>query len=266
MQAVVAGLILAAGKGTRMQSPLPKVLHPVGGKSMLQRIVETLHKSGIGEINVLLGGEIEAFKEFLGRNPDVRISIQKNRLGTGDAVAAAGVGFAGVTSPSYAAGELVRGPQIKATHVLICAGDTPLLQASTLKEFWQACVKQQVKLGVLGMRHPKPKGYGRMILDAQQQLTAIIEEKDADAKTRQIDICNTGVIFAETKYLFELLATINCQNVQNEYLLTDCIAAATKRGQPAYAYISDDWQSFQGVNDREQLGQVEELLRSRTAN
>ncbi len=260
MQMTTAGLILAAGKGTRMNSSLPKVLHPIAGKSMLQRIVDTLAQAGVEPVNVLLGGELEAFADFLQHNPSLSVSKQLHRLGTGDAVAAAHVAFVDVPAPAYAAGELLRGQRIRATHLLICAGDTPLLKATTLRAFRESCVAAGARLGVLGMRHPQPFGYGRMILATESHLTAIIEEKDADDATRKINICNTGVIFAELKYLFELLGEINCNNAQKEYLLTDCIAIAAGHGEQVHAFISDDWRSFQGVNDQRQLAAVEQIL------
>lgn len=110
------------------------------------------------------------------------------------------------------------------------------------------------------MVHPEPGGYGRLVLDDQQRLAKIIEEKDADAQIKAIHLVNSGVIFAERRYLFELLKKIKNDNAQKEYYLTDCFALAAKAGQAAFVYQTKNYQSFAGVNQRSQLAAVETWL------
>ncbi len=258
----VAGIVLAAGKGTRMKSAVPKVLHPIAGKPMLGWVLDAMRGSGIGASCLVLSEDLVGFDEFLAKDPDLAVALQINRQGTGDAVAAASYCFAETTPAPYAAGKAHRqrrGKPIDATHVLISAGDTPALDAGSLAGFIDACVDAGAQLGVLGMRVPDPRGYGRMILDGSK-LRAIVEDRDADPSTRRIDVCNTGIIFGEKNLIFELIRELKPNNSQKEYYLTDCVKHAWQRGLPTHAHVSDKWQEFAGINDRAQLAAVEAVL------
>lgn len=255
----VAGIILAAGKGTRMKSSLPKVLHPLAGRPMLTWVVDSMRATGVDSICLVLSEDIQDFDPYLKKNPDLRVAIQKNRQGTGDAVASTAWSFAKVKPAPYAAGRAHQGTPIDCDHVLISAGDTPALHPSSLQAFIDTCRDQKTQLGVLGMRIPDPFGYGRMVLDGTK-LRAIIEEKDADQPTRRIDVVNTGIIFAERELLFDLLADLKPNNSQQEYYLTDCVKLAWQRGITVNAHVTDRWQEFLGINDRSQLANVEAVL------
>ncbi|MES2744230.1 MAG: hypothetical protein V4655_02340, partial [Bdellovibrionota bacterium] len=187
-------------------------------------------------------------------------TLQRDRLGTGEAVACAGFGLDGINPPPYASGSLLAGPKLNARYVLICAGDTPAMDPQIISEFVQTCLNKQVKLAVLGMNHPDPKGYGRLITDDKQQLLRIVEEKDASETERRVKLCNSGVIFAETQHLFSILGSLTQGNVQKEYYLTDCFALSLSRGEPALVWPTDDYGSFDGVNDRIQLAKLEERV------
>ena len=258
----VAGIILAAGKGTRMKSALPKVLHPLAGLPMLEWVVEALRSAGIGPLCLVLSEDTQGFDAYLAANKDLSVAIQKNRQGTGDAVAAAAWSFNGVKPAPYAAGHVLQGTPIDARHVLISAGDTPALGAAALNAFVDQALDAKAPISVLGMKIPEPFGYGRMVLDGSK-LRAIIEEKDADASTRRIDVVNTGIILAEKELLFDLLAELKPNNSQNEYYLTDCVKLAWQRGLQVHAHVSEAWTEFLGINDRAQLSRVEAVLMRR---
>ena len=257
----VAALVLAAGKGTRMKSDLPKVLLKAAGQSLLERVLLILQTAGIRRTCLVLGGDLEPFNDLLQRYPDLPVCRQVQRRGTGDAAASAAPGFTGVTPPSWSAGELLRGTPLTSAAILICYGDTPCLQPTVIGDFITTCQREESRIGVLGMRHPNPTGYGRLVLDEEGRLEEIVEEKDADDRIRRIDLCNSGIVYAATDFLFHLLARLTPENAQKEYYLTDCFRLAREEGAPATVYITDDYRSFDGVNDPVQLAAAEELLK-----
>ena len=256
----IAAIVLAAGKGTRMKSEVPKVLHKICGLPMVGHVVRTLSAAGIAEKCIVVGGDIDLLQTTLREFGELTYTLQKDRLGTGEAVACAGFGLEGVIPPKFASGSLLSGSKIKAKHVLVCAGDTPAMDPQIIAEFMETCVIQKTKLAVLGMNHPEPRGYGRLITDPKQQLVRIVEEKDANDAERKVNLCNSGVIFAETDHLFTLLASLTQANAQNEYYLTDCFALSLERGEPALVWSTNDYGSFDGVNDRAQLAKLEERM------
>jgi len=253
----IAAIVLAAGKGTRMKSELPKVLHPLCGLPMVGHVIRTLETAGISEKCIVVGGDVEALKQALEPFGALTFALQRDRLGTGEAVACAGFGLSDITPPPYASGELLAGPRLKSQYVLICAGDTPAMDAAVLSDFVGTCLKEKAQLAVLGMQHPEPKGYGRLITNAQNQLLKIVEEKDASPSERQVELCNSGVIFAKTEHLFALLGGLSQANAQKEYYLTDCFALSLAQGSPALVWTTKDYASFDGVNDRLQLSRLE---------
>jgi len=257
-----AGLVLAAGKGTRMKSALPKVLHPVAGRPMLAWVVSALSAAGAAPACVVLSEHHDSFAPFLAAHPEVRIAVQKNCLGTGDAVAAAAFAFAGATPAPYAAGALVHGAPIACDVVLIAAGDVPAVRGDELAAFLHAFHASGAAVGVLGMRMPQPKGYGRLVTDGGL-LEAIVEERDADERIRRIDVCNSGVIAAKSRVLFPLLHALTQENAQREYYLTDIVRHARVRGLDLMVYTTDAWRDFAGVNNRAQLAEVEAWLIAR---
>jgi bifunctional UDP-N-acetylglucosamine pyrophosphorylase/glucosamine-1-phosphate N-acetyltransferase len=262
----VSAVILAAGLGKRMKSTMPKVLHQVCGRPMLEWILDALSTTSVSDICLVLGDNLVDFSNFLNKFPQTRVCIQKNRLGTGDAVAATAVCFDKVKTPRFSSGERLRGHMVKADYLLICAGDTPAITGETLEEFMTECLDSSSELGVLGMIVPNPQGYGRLVLDAKGQLQSIVEERDADAATKALKLCNSGVIFAKADLLFELLDGIKPQNAQGEYYLTDCFGAARQRGISVFVKASTSYQEFQGVNDPEQLKAVEHWMQEREAH
>ncbi len=260
---MIAAIVLAAGKGTRMKSEVPKVLHPLCGLPMVGHVIQSLEAAGISEKCIVLGGDVEGLKKALSNYGPLTFALQRDRLGTGEAVACAGFALDEVVPPSFASGSLLSGPRLKGPYVLICAGDTPAMDSAIIAAFVASCLSQKSKLAVLGMRHPEPKGYGRLLTNEQNQVLRILEEKDASESERQIQLCNSGVIFADKQHLFALLGALTRANAQKEYYLTDCFALSLERGLPAQVWATDDYASFDGVNDRIQLSRLEERLLDR---
>ena len=257
----VASLILAAGRGSRMKSSLPKVLHTLAGRTMLEWVAGAIKAAGVEQSTLVLSSDLSEFDAFLARFPEFRVVIQNNRQGTGDAVAAAASSFEGISIPYFASGQLYRGSAINADRILIAAGDIPYLDATTVRSFLEATSKSD--LGVLGLRPPDPFGYGRLVQNTAGHLEAIVEERDADSSTKAIGLCNSGLIVGRTELLFDLLGQTSADNKQNEYYLTDCFAVARDKGFSIDIFEAPDWQRFRGVNDRRQLAELEtHLLRA----
>ena len=257
----ISAVILAAGKGTRMKSPIPKVLHQIHGKSMLKWVIEALHDSGVGQAVVVIGGHLPDFSAVLDQYPGLIVCEQRQRRGTGDAVAAAAHAFIGVEVAGYSDGALLSGQPTASDYVLICAGDAPNLKSATIRDFCQDVLSRKADMAVIGMKHPSPHGYGRIVLDSQEQLIRIVEEKDADPETQKIDLCNTGVVMAKTNLLFNLLADLDTNNAQKEYYLTDCFGLAKERGKSVHVYQTHNWQGFEGVNSPDQLTALADIMR-----
>lgn len=258
----IAGIILAAGKGTRMKSDIPKVLHEVNGKTMVEWVADALSQSQVDDIVLILNHNNDAFTPIIKRNQNFRLCIQENQKGTGDAVAAAAVAFNNVTTPSYASRKLIQGEKINSTHVVICAGDTPAIKGEIINDFIVHCLDKKASLGVLGINLPDPTGYGRLVTSENGKLEKIVEHKDATDEIKKITSCNSGIIFAETDKLFSALNKITPNNTQNEYYLTDCIEVAQKEGLSCIAYTTENWKSFSGVNTPEQKEAVEQYMKS----
>ncbi len=264
-QQQIAGLVLAAGKGTRMKSSVPKVLHQVGGVPMLERILDTLRQVGISSIGAVLNKEIRPFQSFLSKNNSLRVCLQQLENGTGGAVASAACLFREVDSISYAPSQLHIGPPLEnIQYLLICAGDTPGISSELIRCFINGCIESNAKLGVLGMKVPNSKGYGRLILDSKGQLDRIVEEKDASEQEKDVKLCNSGVFFGERAFIFELLKGITNRNAQQEYYLTDCVKAAKKFGG-VFVHQTDSWQELQGVNTPEELSSMKQFIEKKMA-
>lgn len=239
-------VILAAGQGKRMQSARPKVLHSVGGKAILRHVVDAASAlTASSNIYVIFGHEGEQVQSALS-DTAVQWVYQAEQLGTGHAVSQAL-------------------PHIPEHHnVLVLCGDSPLVQVETLQKLIHLN-RETHGISLLTTIVEQPKGYGRIVRDAQQQVCKIVEERDADAETRQIREINTGIILASASFLKENLNRLSNQNDQKEFLLTDIIGLAVQQNLPVHAELAADSGEFMGINDRTQLAQVERLYQSRCA-
>lgn len=232
----LAVVILAAGKGTRMRSNLPKVLHPLAGVAMLQRVVNTARELS-DDIIVVTSPDADVVRSALA-DANVRFAIQADQRGTGDALAAA--------LPAIAA---------DVDQVLVLCGDVPLLSVATLKRLHAATAADGVSL--LTARFPDPTGLGRILRGGDGCIRGIVEERDASAAERRIDEINTGIYLLPRGRLDDWLARLDAGNAQGEYYLTDVIRFAVEAGLPVASISSDDLAEVTGVNDRAQLVRLE---------
>ncbi|MEM7304291.1 MAG: bifunctional UDP-N-acetylglucosamine diphosphorylase/glucosamine-1-phosphate N-acetyltransferase GlmU [Pseudomonadota bacterium] len=237
-------VILAAGQGTRMCSKFPKVLHQVGGVSMLGHTISTAKQLGAEKIVVVYGHGGDQVKDSI--NDDSIIWVeQAEQLGTGHAVQQAVPYFSKSDEET----------------ILVLYGDVPLVKAQTLKTLLD--IQQSSALAILSTRLENPTGYGRIVRDENSQVQNITEEKDADSTIRQINEINTGILCACSNHLTQWLGEIKNDNKQNEYYLTDCVGLAVKQDHLVEAIACEDSTEVMGVNSRIHLAEVEQLFQMR---
>lgn len=240
-------VILAAGKGTRMRSKLPKVLHKVGGKAMLQHVLDAADAAGAAEKIVIVGHGAELVESMVGEQG--KIVLQAEQLGTGHAVMQTKEALAGFTG----------------TAMILC-GDTPLLDGEELKKFYEAHVQSGAAATVLTAFMDNPFGYGRIVRDADGNVQGIVEEKDADAQQKLIKEINTGIYCLECPLMFDVLATLTCDNAQGEYYLTDVLTKLNEAGKKVGGVVTADSDMVMGINSRRQLAEAESVMRVRILN
>ena len=236
-------VILAAGQGTRMRSALPKVLHPVAGKSMLGHVIDTARALQPQSIQVVIGHGAEQVRLRLAGD-DLDYVVQAEQLGTGHAVAQAL-------------------PNLSAERVLILYGDVPLIEAETLQRLLQKVGPEQ--LALLTVTLDDPTGYGRIVRDARGEVQAIVEHKDASDEQKAIREGNTGILAVPGSRIGEWLGRLSNSNAQGEYYLTDVIAMAVADGLRVATEQPLDAMEVQGANDRIQLAELERHYQQRAA-
>ncbi|GIU39069.1 bifunctional UDP-N-acetylglucosamine diphosphorylase/glucosamine-1-phosphate N-acetyltransferase GlmU [Shewanella colwelliana] len=236
-------VILAAGKGTRMRSDLPKVLHPIAHKSMVQHVIDTAHQVGSDAIQLVYGYGADKLQANLGEQ-QLNWVLQAEQLGTGHAVAQANTHIADDDT------------------VLILYGDVPLIQASTLEALLSA--REANGLAILTVNLPNPTGYGRIVREAGKVI-GIIEQKDANAEQLTINEINTGIMAAPGKQLKEWLGQLSSDNAQGEYYLTDIVAMAHRDGVAITTAQPQSAIEVEGANNRVQLAQLERAYQARAA-
>ncbi|MEP7706275.1 bifunctional UDP-N-acetylglucosamine diphosphorylase/glucosamine-1-phosphate N-acetyltransferase GlmU [Paraglaciecola sp. 25GB23A] len=237
-------VILAAGKGTRMKSTLPKVLHPIGGKPMVQHIIDTVRQVGATNINLVYGHGADQLQQTLIHN-ELNWCLQAEQLGTGHAVQQA--------LPYLADNE----------DVLILVGDAPLIKAATLEQLLK--IKQQADLALLTVHLDDPTGMGRIVRNGEQ-VSAIVEHKDATDAQRLITEINTGMMVMGGKDLKRWLSQLNSNNAQGEFYLTDVIEMAAKEGKVIKASHPTSATEVEGINNRMQLAKIERAFQTEQAN
>lgn len=236
-------VILAAGKGTRMRSDLPKVLHPIAHKSMVQHVIDTAHNVGSDTIQLVYGYGADKLQASLGEQ-QLNWVLQAEQLGTGHAVAQA------------------NGNINDDDTVLILYGDVPLIQPSTLNALLAA--REENGLAILTVNLPNPMGYGRIVRDAGK-VVGIVEQKDANAEQLAINEVNTGIMAAPGKQLKEWLGQLSSNNAQGEYYLTDIVAMAHRDGVTITTAHPESAIEVEGANNRVQLAQLERAYQARAA-
>ena len=237
-------VILAAGKGTRMKSVLPKVLHQVAGKPMVQHVIDAARLAGARRNIVVVGFGAELVRSAL--RGKVEIVVQAEQLGTGHAVRMAE-------------------PLLKAEHgtVMVLCGDTPLLTGALLSRLYEAHKKAGAKATVLTAIMPDATGYGRVIRSATGAVEKIVEDKDATDEERKVQEVNSGIYCFAADALFSALAEVNCDNAQGEYYLPDVLSILREKGEKIWAVAAEDYEETLGVNSRVQLSAAEKILRRR---
>lgn len=242
----LTAVILAAGKGTRMKSKLPKVLHKVGGHPMLEHVMDAAEAAGCRDNVVVIGHGAELVRELVGDR--ARIALQAEQLGTGHAV--------------LQAADTLK--DFSGTVMILC-GDTPLLEADELEKFYAEHVKTGAAATVMSALMDDPFGYGRILRDANGDVAGIVEQKDASEEQKQIKEINTGNYCVEAPLLFEVLRTLGNNNAQGEYYLTDVLAKLRAMGKKVGGVITADSEMIMGVNSRRQLAEAESVMRRRIA-
>lgn len=237
-------IILAAGQGTRMKSSLPKVLHRIGEKPMLERVYDTAKRLDPKQIHIVYGHGGEQVKATLA-HLDANWVEQDQQLGTGHAVDQA--------LPAVDDG----------STVLVLYGDVPLMQSSTLETL--VAEAHDKGLALLTVALDDPAGYGRILRDDQGRIQCIVEEKDASPEQKRIAEGNTGVLAAHAARLKGWLSRLDNNNAQGEYYLTDIFAMAVDDGMEIHSAMPETVEEVMGVNDRVQLAYLERVYQRQQA-
>lgn len=238
-------LVLAAGKGTRMRSDLPKVLHPIGGKALVQHVVDTARQVGGEQILIIVGHGAEKVEERMAA-PDVKFVLQAEQLGTGHAVQQALPHLRGDAT------------------VLILYGDVPLTRAETLQKLIATVNDHQ--MGLLTVNMQDPTGYGRIVRNMFGEVEAIVEHKDASEEQRKITEINTGIMAIKAKHLQQWLPQLKNNNAQGEYYLTDIIAMAKASNVAIKVEQPNAVEEVEGINNRQQQAALERFYQKQKAN
>jgi len=237
--------VLAAGKGKRMRSTLPKVLHPVLGKAMLLHVLHTVEELQPRGMVVVTGDGSDKVREHVGQPANLEWVIQDKQLGTGHAV------------------RQCESVCQDAANIMIVCGDTPLLRVETLHHLAKAHQTSGAEVTFLSAHMENPFGYGRVIRNAGGDIVAIAEERDATDEQKAIREVTSGIYCVKQQVLFKLLEKVGNTNAQGEYYLPDIVPLALEAGMKVNAVAMADAREIQGVNDRVQLALAESILQRR---
>ncbi|QHE54087.1 bifunctional UDP-N-acetylglucosamine diphosphorylase/glucosamine-1-phosphate N-acetyltransferase GlmU [Pontibacillus sp. HMF3514] len=237
-------VVLAAGKGTRMKSDLPKVLHPVCGKPMVEHITDHLKNLNTNEIVTVVGHKKEMIQEQLGQS--VKYAVQEEQLGTAHAVKMS---------------EELLGDKEGTT--LIITGDTPLITEKTLDYLLKHHHQTNAAGTILTMLPEDPSGYGRIVRNASGNVKRIVEQKDATEDEKEIQEVNTGIFCFDNQLLFSALQEVDSNNNQSEYYLPDVIEILQNKQHTISASVMEDVDEGLGINDRIQLSKAEQIMQQR---
>lgn len=239
---MVAVAILAAGKGTRMKSDLPKVLHPLGGRSLVEWVLRSVSALPVTQTFVIVGYQADLVRSALAAYPDLTFVEQQQQLGTGHAVQQLLPHLHGFTG-----------------DLLILNGDVPLLRPETLEHLVQSHVSAQNAATLLTAYAPNPKGYGRVFCDEHNHITQIVEDRDCTPNQKKNDRINAGVYCFHWPDLAQALPRLTTDNDQQEYYLTEVVDYLS----PVAAADVQDFEEILGVNNRKQLADAYGILQTR---
>lgn len=234
-------VILAAGEGKRMKSRTPKVLQKIAGRPMLAHVIDAARALSPAGIHLVYGHGGDQVRDAFAADTDLQWAEQRERLGTGHAV------------------QQVMGQIPNGARVLVLYGDVPLIAPDTLRHL----LAKDARLSVLVADVDNPTGYGRIVRDAEGNVGAIVEEKDANAEQRRISTINTGILVADGNALKSWLAKLSNDNAQGEYYLTDVFAQAAREYSAAEMVHVADPMETEGANDPWQLSQLERAFQRR---
>ena len=236
-------IILAAGKGTRMKSKNPKVVHKVCGKEMVNHVIDISNKSGVNDVVVILGHGSETVKNVI---PERTIVVmQTEQLGTGHAV------------------KMAKDTINDDDTIVVLCGDTPLIEEETLKKLFAYHLENEYMATVLTTKVEDPTGYGRVIRDSEGNFSKIVEQKDANEEELAVNEINSGIYCFKGDKLKEALDLLDNNNAQGEYYLTDTMKIIKDRGSKVGAFVGATIEELMGVNSRVQLSQAEAIMRKR---
>ncbi|WP_146597361.1 sugar phosphate nucleotidyltransferase [Novipirellula galeiformis] len=239
-------IVLAAGKGTRMKSALPKVLCQVVDRAMIHFVLDALEKAGVKRQIIVVGYEADAVKKELStRGGNIEYALQEEQLGTGHAVQICRSALVNQTGPT-----------------IVVAGDSPLIQATSLKKCLDHFRETKPALLLGTLEKDNPEGLGRIVRDASGAFTGIVEHKDASDAELKINEVNMSTYFFNTPDLLDALTKLSNDNAQNEYYLTDTAKLLCQAGRPVEAIpVLQPCESL-SINNTDELKQVDETMRS----
>lgn len=238
-------IILAAGKGTRMKSELPKVLVPVAGRPMVRYVIDALRAAGVDRIVVVVGYRADLVRAELAGLPGIEFADQTEQLGTGHAVMMCRDQLASHDGP-----------------VVVVAGDSPMLQADSIATLLAEATANRTACLLGTVRRNDPTGYGRILRNAAGDFTGIVEEKDATPEQRAIQEINVSTYVFNAKELLSALDELRADNSQREYYITDCPAILLSAGKPVAALDVLKPCEALSINSPEELAQVEVVMKS----
>jgi bifunctional UDP-N-acetylglucosamine pyrophosphorylase/glucosamine-1-phosphate N-acetyltransferase/UDP-N-acetylglucosamine pyrophosphorylase len=240
----LAVIVLAAGKGTRMKSDLPKVLHKIESKCLINYVLECAEKIAQKNIHVVVGHQAEKVKAQINKYFSVTFALQENMHGTGDAVK---IGLKGLPK------------EIK--NVLVLNGDVPFIKESTLAALINIHKKKENLITLLTVNLDDPTGYGRVIQDVKGKMVCIKEESDASFEERRVTKVNTGIYCFDREFLEYAIPRIESKNIQKEYYLTDVVEIAINKGMKTGLISAQDWREVIGINNLMELENAKVLLK-----
>ncbi len=245
----VKSIILAAGKGTRMKSDMPKVLHSIFNKPLLAYVMNAVNNPDyVDECFVIVGHEAEKVESFVNENySNVKCILQSPQLGTGDAVNKAA-------------------PYLKDFdgYVVVVCGDTPLITSDTIKSFIEFHDNNHADLTVMSAIFDNPKNYGRIIRDKNKKFTAIVEEKDASPEQKAVKEINAGIYCINWKTVSDAFNNLQNNNAQGEYYLTDIVKWAVAKNLNVQSYILENNEEIFGINSKVQLAEATKILNKKS--
>ncbi|MDH4261721.1 MAG: sugar phosphate nucleotidyltransferase [Spirochaetia bacterium] len=245
----VHALILAAGKGTRMNSELPKVLHELANKPMIEYVLEATLKSGIQHITVVVGHQKDKVENTVKlwnkshSNVKINFHTQEQQLGTGHAVLTA-----------------EKTLKNSGKYLIVLLGDVPLIRPETISECFHEIIKNDASMLVITTTLDDPAGYGRIIHNEKNEICDIREEKEATEEEKQINEINTGVFLFKSSALWKYIHMLNSNNSKNEYYLTDMVKSMIANHEKVITYLSKENIQFQGINSPDQLKSLEKAI------